>query len=388
MTKRILHVIPSLMSGGAERQLANLVSNSSASEFTHIVCAFKDADFFAPEIRKSGHVVHQLNIVGKHPWFSGAKKLISAVDKHKPDIIKTWLFDANIVGRLARMWNFKIPLITTLHSPDYDPDTIRAGNWSPMKTEGLRQIDMMTTRLTRSHFIAVSNYVRKSYIKYAKVKESNISVIYNGIDPNSIKSTYDEARQLRQNLNIPKEAFIYITVGRLDAAKNHGLLLEVFSKVLASVPNAYLVIVGTGPLEKQLQDESNKMEINNRVRFMGKRSDIGVCLEMSDAFVFPTLFEGFGIALVEAMFKKLPCISSDLEVLRELVTDNETALLFDPRNRRQLLDNMITVASQPELGKKLADRAFTEAQRRFHITVAVEKWENYYRALLSKAAHN
>ena len=138
--KRILHIIPSLAAGGAERQLVNLVSHTAA-EFSHFVCVFNNAGFFAPTIHASGHEVYELGVLGKRPWFSAASKLRSIIKNYKPDIIKTWLYDANIVGRLTQISNPKIPLITTLHSSDYEPETIRAANWSPFRVEGLRQID-------------------------------------------------------------------------------------------------------------------------------------------------------------------------------------------------------------------------------------------------------
>ena len=185
--KRIFHIIPSLGNGGAERQLANLVSNTNKSEFSHFVCTFKDSDFFAPAIRAAGYEVCELGITGKHPWFSITSKLLGVIRDYQPDIIKTWLYDANITGRLAHFWNSEIPLITTLHFPDYEPDMIRVSNWSPMKVEGLRQIDRLTTRLTNPYFAACSHHVKKSFQKRLNLADSQIKVIYNGTDPEQLK---------------------------------------------------------------------------------------------------------------------------------------------------------------------------------------------------------
>jgi hypothetical protein len=89
--KRILHFIPTLGGGGAERQLTGLVCNTSKKEFSHLVCTLKDSDFFGPAICAAGHEVCELGVTGKHPWFSGTSKLLAVIRDYQPDIIKTWL---------------------------------------------------------------------------------------------------------------------------------------------------------------------------------------------------------------------------------------------------------------------------------------------------------
>jgi len=382
--KNILHIIPTLGGGGAERQLANLVSNTNKSEFSHFVYTLKDSDFFAPAIRAAGYEVCELGATGKHPWFSGTSKLLAIIRDYQPDIIKTWLYDANIIARLAHFWNSKIPVITTLHFPDYEPDMIRASNWSPIKVEGLRQIDRLTTRLTNPYFAACSHYVKQSFQKQLNLADSQIKVIYNGTDPEQLKCEEGDAQRLRQDLEIPANGFIYLTVGRLVEQKNHALLLRVFPQVLARVPQAYLVIVGTGALEQELKDLANTLGISRRVHFLGSRKDVGVCLEMADVFVFPTLAEGFGLALVEAMFKGLPCIGSNIEVLQEVVTNDKTGLLFNQKEPDELVAAMCKLFDEPELRRRLGRQALEDAERRFHIRVIASQWENFYNQVIGE----
>jgi len=381
--KRILHIIPSLAGGGAERQLVNLVSHTTA-EFSHFICVFNDAGFFAPTSHTSGHEVRELGVLGKHPWFSAASKLRSIINSYKPDIIKTWLYDANIVGRLVQIFNPKIPLITTLHSADYEPETIRAANWSPLKVEGFRQIDKMTARLTKPHFAACSQYVKKSFQRRLNLSDSQIKVIYNGTDPALLECAADEPQQIRRDLKIPNDGFVYVTVGRIDAMKNHALLLRAFPQVLSAVPQAYLTIVGAGVLEQELKDLANLLGVAQRVRFLGRRKDVGACLEMANVFVFPTLLEGHPLALVEAMFKKLPSVASNIEVLREVLTDDENGLLFNPNETDALATAMIKLYRQPELRERLSRQALQDAERRFHIRIIASEWENYYRNVISE----
>lgn len=381
---KILHLIPTLTSGGAERQLVNNICNTSPNAFLHCVCTFGKTDFFAPMITQAGHQVRELNVSGKHPWFSAVGKILPVIGEYKPDIIQTWLYDASIVGRLAHLFHRKIPFVDTLQSTNYEPETIKAGNWSPTKVEGLRRIDKLTMRLAETQFVACSHYVKKSYQKRMGVSDSQITVIYNSVDPEMLKSGEGEPQRIRQELKISAGGFVYITVGRLDAAKNHLFLLRAFPKVLANVPQAYLIIVGTGSLEQELKDSANSLGISDRVRFLGRRADVGACLEMADVFVFPTLFEGFGLVLAEAIFKRLPCIASRLEVLQEIITENETGLLFDPTVQSQLAEAMIKIYNQPELRRQFSELALRDAEKRFHIRATIPKWENLYHQLINE----
>lgn len=381
--KRILHVIPRLAAGGAERQLVNLLTHSTP-EFSHLVCVFNNVDFFTPMIHAAGHEVYDLEVSGKHPWFSASLKLRSVIKRYKPDLIKTWLYDANIVGRLAQLFAPKIPIITTLHSSDYDLETIRASNWSQFNVEGLRQIDKITARLAKPHFVACSQYVKRSSQKNLNLSDDQVRVIYNGVDPVSLECGAEESRQIRKSLEIPDDGFIYITVGRMDAMKNQALLLRAFPKVLGAVPQAYLVIVGTGILEKELKDLAVSLGIDDKVRFLGGRKDVGACLSMADVFVFPTLLEGHPLALVEAMFKKLPSVASNIEVLWEVLADNENGLLFDPDKPDELAAAMIKLYRQPELRERLSTQALKDAERRFHIRLIASEWESFYKDIISK----
>lgn len=361
--------------------MANLVGHTG-DEFSHLVCVFKDAGFFEPLVRASGHEVFELGVAGKHPWLAAAMKLRPVVKRFQPDLIKTWLFDANIVGRLVKTFSSRTPLVTTLHSLDYEPEVIRAANWSPRKVEVLRRIDETTARFAKPHFVGCSHYVKKSYQKRLNIPDRRIEVIYNGIDPLTLECAPHEPQNVRRELDIPNDAFVYVTIGRIDTMKNHALLLRAFPQVLSAVPQAYLTIVGAGLLEQKLKDLASALGIADRVRFTGRRKDVGACLEMADVFVFPTLLEGHPLALVEAMFKSLPSVSSNIEVLREVITDDDNGLLFDSNQPEALATAMIKLQRDPQLRERLGKQAFDDAQRRFHIHSIAAQWKICYKKLI------
>lgn len=375
---KILHLIPTLSSGGAERQLVNLVSSTSQEIVHHVVCVMGEADFFASAIRQAGGRLIELNISGKHPFFKAARKFRQIIRKEKPDIVQSWLYDANIAARLARLPKNSVPLVTSLQSSDYSPEAGKAGNWNPKKVLILRWIDKITAVLAKPYFVPCSESVKKSYRDFFGMHESSSQVIYNSVNACLLSTTTGDLKRLSDELSLPRDAFIYISIGRLDAAKNHKILLEAFRKVLSEMPLTYLIIVGTGILENALKRQAEDLKIAENVVFLGRRNDVGALLQIADVFVFPSLLEGLPVALVEAMFKSLPCIASRIEVFEEVITHRKTGLLFDPNSSIQLAKAMLELQKNRPLRTLLGENAFPWAEAKFNVTVTARQWESLY----------
>ena len=387
MPIRILHVVTSLSSGGAERQLVDVVCNTSKSEFEHVVCHLRPMDFFAEQIRRAGHRVIGLGLTSKYPWLAAARRLAPLIREERPDCIHTWLFDADVSARIAhRRAAPKVPLITSLQAPNYDPETVRGMNWSPMKINGLRWLDKLSARWSNPHFVACSHFVRQSTVDRLGVAASRIRVIYNSVDPNTLRCAPDEPRALRRSFDIPEDAFVYITVGRLDPQKGHAYLLRAFAEVAATRPHAYLVIVGEGPLASGLQQSATELGVADRLRLFGRRSDVGACLEMANAYVFPSLFEGFGIALVEAMFKRLPCAAARVGPIPEIIEDGADGLLFASGAVEELRDAMCVLHDDPARRHALGEQGFRSSWGRFRSELTIPQWEGLYRELTRREA--
>lgn len=382
---KVLHLIPTLSSGGAERQLANLVNSTSRETVNHAVCVIGEADFFAPSIRKAGYKVIELGVFGKHPFLQSASKFRRIINEEKPDIIHSWLYDANISARLAVFFQGKIPVVTSLQLADYEPEAARIGNWNPHKVRGLKMIDKFTSVMTKPYFVPCSKFVKKSYQRYFGIDERKTQVIYNSVDVASLSASPEAAENLRREFALSDNAFVYLNVGRLDPQKNHRVLLQAFQKASEEIPNAFLLLAGVGFLENELKNLANDLQIDKKTLFLGRRNDVGALLELADVFVFPSFFEGLPVALVEAMFKALPCISSRIEVFKEVITDGETGLLINPESVDELKDAMIKLYKDEDLRKSLGANAFEQAQTKFNAAVTARQWEDFYSKVKSAA---
>jgi glycosyltransferase involved in cell wall biosynthesis len=373
---KILHVIPSLGRGGAERQLRDVIVNTASAEFKHVVCLFGGADDFARDIIAAGQEVVCLNVEWRHK-LTAARRIASEIRRTNPDILHTWLFEANFVTRIAHFTRRSSRVVTSLQNPDYEPDAIEAAGWSRPKMALRRAFDTAFAFIGNPWFVACARFVEDSAKRRLYIPDARIRTIYNSFDEMTLTTNPDDRERIRRELSFGDDDLVFCIVGRLTEQKGHSVLLAALHQ-LADVHKARLMIVGRGALEPVLRSECERLGLSSRVRFVGVRPDIGAYLEASDAFVFPTLFEGFGIALVEAMSKGLPCIASRVGPIPEIITHERDGLLVEPSAVEALASAMRRVANDPGLRRSLGDAARSSAAR-FSSATIMPHWKQFYR---------
>ncbi len=188
---------------------------------------------------------------------------------------------------------------------------------------------------------------------------SKLEVIPNGLDidrfniPSEKRVKYKN--EFKKKYDIPKNAFVFGNVSRLTVEKGHSILLEAFAEFLRfsvlTRDDFYLVLAGGGELAKDLKKQAKELEIDDKVIITGvfEEEDKVKFYSLFDVFVFPSLAEGFGIVLIEAMCMGIPVISSDLPVLKEVGTD--TVDFFKTGSHGDLADKMEKTYSTINLSK-------------------------------------
>ena len=136
-------------------------------------------------------------------------------------------------------------------------------------------------------------------------------ILNNAIDTSQYAYDPDRRQKVRKELNIPSESFVVGHIGRFNAVKNHTFLLDVFSKLKEQQQNALLLLVGDGDLREEMEKKASDLGLTDCVIFTGIRSDVPDLLQVMDRFVFPSLYEGLPVTLIEAQAAGLPCIVSD-----------------------------------------------------------------------------
>lgn len=167
-------------------------------------------------------------------------------------------------------------------------------------------------------------YYKKKIQKYATIlfacskkagkwmfEDHDFQILNNAIDAK--KFSYNESLrvEMRKKLNL-EDNFVIGHVGRFNAQKNHGFIIEVFSELIKINRNAKLLLVGEGDLENKLKKQVNYLGLDEQVIFYGKCDDVPSIMQVMDVFFFPSLFEGLPLTLIEAQASGLPCVISDI----------------------------------------------------------------------------
>jgi glycosyltransferase involved in cell wall biosynthesis len=139
----------------------------------------------------------------------------------------------------------------------------------------------------------------------------NTVVIRNGIDFNRFKNISTSKKDIRKKLGIPDGAFVVGHVGRFSELKNHQFLVKIFAELHKRMDNAFLLMIGQGKLKGEIANKLDSIGLNSSYMILSNRSDIPELMKAMDVFVFPSLFEGLGIVLIEAQVVGIRCIVSD-----------------------------------------------------------------------------
>ncbi|WP_295910972.1 glycosyltransferase [uncultured Bifidobacterium sp.] len=146
---------------------------------------------------------------------------------------------------------------------------------------------------------------------FPDVSLANIRVVPDAIDMSCFRYSEKSRKSLRKQLQISDDSFVFGHVGRFEEQKNHEMLLKIFSLIRKKRANIILMLVGEGILMRKICMQAESMGISDSVRFVGAVSDVSSYYSVMDAFLFPSKFEGFGMAVIEAQTSGLSCLVSD-----------------------------------------------------------------------------
>ncbi len=201
--------------------------------------------------------------------------------------------------------------------------------------------------------IAVSEFTKQEIEKYYRISPDKIKVVYNAVPDNFEKGTGD-LEEIRKKYSLPKKFILY--VGTLQPRKNIPMLIEAFAQMKNKVQGLKLVIVGNKKahnFDKKIEKAIESKNLQHDVIFPGyiEQEDISAVYSLAEVFVFPSLYEGFGIPLLEAMRLKIPVLASDIPVHREVA--GEGALFFDLGNLEDLSEKLYNAIDDKNLREKI-----------------------------------
>jgi len=369
----ILHVVPKLSTwGGIGNQLLLVLKHYPRSEFSPIVCSLRDKGVIGQEIENLGIEVVCLNRDFNRGFlWTVVKELQSLIKQRNIQIIRTHEYRANLHGRLAALLSRVPCIVASVHNVYNIRD----------KKLNRRILNKYLGNYT-DKVVAVSEAVKKEILRYDRVTEEKIAVIYNGVD--SKRFTSMNTRSIRSEFHIAPSVPIVGTVGRFFPQKGQKYLLDAIAKLKNKLPHIVVLMIGDGPLRNELENHAKNLGIQNNVIFTGIRRDIPALLSAMDVFVFPSLWEGFGNALIEAMAAGKPIIATGIPTVKEIMNSEKLGIIVPPANSEALAESLKSLLFNKTFAQQLGESAKERAFSSFTIDNTVQRYITLYKSILEK----
>jgi glycosyltransferase involved in cell wall biosynthesis len=375
LTYRILHIQKITGISGSENHLIDLLSNLDRKRFEPTFLGLVEPgnpvkDYF--DILDSRLVSNEKIVIKSNLDVSCLREIKRYIKDGDFDIVHTHLIHGDIYGTMAARLAHAPHIISSKHGYDNYENTSAF-----YKINGL--LSPFVERV-----ITISNALQEKVNKSDMIPKSKMITVHYGLDwKEYLKKSKVNEKTIRAELNLRDNHFNFASVGRLVDVKGYPFLIEAVKKLKLEGYNDFTVlIIGDGPLKDDLLNLSVEMGVGGEVRFLGRREDVSSILSISDAFVLPTLGEGFGLVILEAMAHRLPVISTTTMAIPEIVVEGETGLLVDPKSVDELAHAMKSFIDDRELAKKMGEAGLLRLKEYFTIPEMVRKTEEIYMEVL------
>lgn len=384
--KHIVHVTNSLgVNGGAEQQLVSNLQRFSDPGLRHTLVVLFGQDEGAlrtADVPEAVDVRFVMDAASAHR-VEIVKRLDEVVRSLHPDLIHSSVADASLASRLVGRRQ-RIPVVETLVNISHEAvRTVDNPNVVPWKLAAHRAVDRATMRSV-AMFHALTPAVAESWQRTIGLPASKMRVIPRGVDLDAVVAdvSRDEARRsVLGELGVDDDVFVVLNVGRQVAQKGQRYLLEAMSAVVPAHQDVVVLIAGqSGTNSEELSGLVS--DLGQTAHILGARDDVPVLMAAADLFVFPSLFEGLGVSLLEAMANGLACITTDKAPMNGIVENNLTGVLVPERASAHIAGAIIELISDEARRTRLGEAARRHVVEHYPLDRAAASIEELYRDVL------
>ena len=284
-------------------------------------------------------------------------RLIRLIRAGQYDVIHTHLLKADAYGAVAARLSGTAVLIASKHNDE-----------AVLRRPLVGTVHGWLARLT-DRVIVLSDHVGHYMRDPGHVPAERLRRVYYGITPDAGAATAARAA-VRAEFNVPADAPLLLTIGRLDPQKGHRDLLAALRQVVAALPAVHLIVAGAPQqasvaYEQALRAAAAAPELGRRVHWAGHRDDVPALLAACDIVVQPSHWEGFGLVLVEAMAAQRPVVATAVSAIPEVVRDGETGLLVPPHDPHALARALLQLCGDPDRRARLGAAGAARVQSHF-----------------------
>ncbi len=371
----VLELIDGGFIGGGQLQTLSLCRNLDVHKFKPIVCASPNGDFKNLVI-ESGYSFRDL-VLPKIYRSKYLKELNNIIQSEEIDLIHAHGGVAGMYARFyKRRYNNNVKVLHTLHGIHYihSKNIIR------------RKLSLYIEQYLADYadaYICETQSDYKTACELRIINPSKTEVIYNGISLNKFApGNMDDS--IANEFNITAKDFVIGNISRFDEQKNQKLLVRIFPALLKQIPEVKLLLVGDGYLLDSVRNLAIKLNVFDKVIFAGSRSDLFNIYPLIDIFVFPSLWEGLSLTLLEALASGKSIIAGKIPSNQEILNDGVDGLLFDLNNETELEEKIKFLYLNIDKRQLLSENAL-KLSGKFDEKHMAEKTEQLYLKLINNS---
>ncbi len=376
---KILYTLDTLALGGAELSVLELVKSLSGFE-VHIIIIYRAKHTLKSDFEKIGATLYFLDFTERFGFLKGAKLLKKKIRQIEPALIHATHFRTEVISRLALLFS-PIPLIGTLISDTYSRERYAlVSQRERVKLELYKWLNRVTSNRT-DLFLSVSKAIVEPNKRYLRINDSKIKVIPNGRDV----SLYENAVSYERKSFFPtmtRDDKIIVSNSRVIKSKGFEEIFQAFKFLQRIQSNLFLMIIGDGLDLSRYQKFCVTNGLQNRVAFLGSRTDMPSLLKTADIFWFASHYEGSPGVVIEGMLSQIPIIASNINPVTENLIHKENALLFKKGNWKDLVEKTDYLISHWEIKDELVKNAYFLAVNKFDIRNIAKQHEEVYHQLI------
>lgn len=396
MPAKITMIIPTLVQGGAEKQMSLLAVGLPRTEFDVRVLALTAGGPWQ-EFLAANQI--PVRVIGKRFNFDPFSfySLYRELKQEKPDLIHTWTFDANSYGRIAgKMAGVPCRVVgercVDLWKTEFH---FWLDRWLERWTNAIVANSQCVVDFYQQHRIGLTKNPSQNTLipspspvqerrEQSVGKGSKFHVIPNASLPQGVAEP--NARQTwRERLNLTPDAVIATSLARLWPQKRLKDLIWAIDLLNAKYDHVHLVIAGDGPERQRWQQFACEAKVADRVHFLGQISTTDSLLQASDLFCLVSEYEGQSNSLMEAIHWQIPAVVSDIPGNRDLIPDQEHGYLCPVGDRIAIARQMVAALESPDNAQSRALRAAQRLESAFGLERMIEEYVALYRGLLGRA---
>jgi glycosyltransferase involved in cell wall biosynthesis len=365
---KILHIIPNLKKGGAERIVIDIVRilNQNTSYQVKFILFEDKIEYDVEDIKKLIEIVPskvQLSITKKHQL--SITELQKTIELFQPDSIHSHLFEAEIVSRSCTFPKAK----WFTHSHDRMSSLNNLNLFSIKSKRALtnyfekRYLLKCYRKNGGNNFIAISEDI-SNFLRTVLPKDlQSIQLLQNAIDVKRFEKPVDFVSESDNS------EFKLISIGRLDKNKNHQLLIDVVLDLKNRKIPVHLTILGEGDERISLQEKIVQLNLSDQLSLVGLQEKVEMYLWNADLYIHSAITEGFGLTIIEAMACGLPVVCTDGKGNRDLIQEGENGFMVGERDQKLFADKIELLLKNDNLRQEMGEKA-----RKFAQGFGIEKY--------------